>query len=55
VLSKTDLLPYIKFDKANFVKGIRALNEKAPIFEVSCTTGEGFEELTGWLKGIARQ
>ncbi len=55
VLSKTDLLPYIRFDKASFVKGIRALNQKAPLFEVSCTTGAGLDELAGWLKGLAKQ
>ncbi len=54
VLSKTDLLPYIRFDKENFLKGVKALNKKAPIFEVSCTTGEGLNELTGWLQGIAK-
>jgi hydrogenase nickel incorporation protein HypB len=54
VLNKSDLLPYINFDKESFVKGIRALNEKARIFEVSCTTGEGLNELAGWLKEIAK-
>lgn len=55
VLNKADLLPYINFDKESFVKGIRALNEKARIFEVSCSTGEGLDELAGWLKEIAKQ
>ncbi|HBF36782.1 MAG TPA: hydrogenase accessory protein HypB [Firmicutes bacterium] len=54
ILSKTDLLPYVRFDKENFVKGIRALNQKAPLFEVSCTTGEGLEKVAEWLKEIAR-
>jgi hydrogenase nickel incorporation protein HypB len=52
VLNKTDLLPYIDFDKEYFVRGIRALNEEAPIFEVSCRTGAGLEALAGWLRGI---
>lgn len=50
ILNKTDLLPYIDFDKNAFYKGIEALNQNAPIFEVSCTTGAGIEEFTGWLK-----
>ena len=50
ILSKTDLLPYIRFDKESFVKGIRALNQKAPLFEVSCTTGKGLDEFAVWLK-----
>ena len=52
VLNKTDLLPYIDFDKEYFVRGIRALNERAPIFEVSCRTGAGLEALAGWLRSI---
>lgn len=50
VLSKTDLLPYIDFDKEAFYKGIRTLNQKAPVFEVSSKTGEGMNELIDWLK-----
>jgi hydrogenase nickel incorporation protein HypB len=52
VLNKTDLLPYIDFDKEYFVRGIRALNERAPIFEVSCRTGAGLEALAGWMRSI---
>ncbi len=50
ILNKIDLKPYIRFDTDSFVRGVRALNEKAPLFEVSCSTGEGFPELTAWLK-----
>jgi hydrogenase nickel incorporation protein HypB len=52
VLNKTDLLPYIDFDQEYFTRGIRALNAKAPIFEVSCRTGAGLEALAGWLRRI---
>jgi len=38
VLNKTDLLPYIDFDKDSFYKGIRVLNELVPVFEISCST-----------------
>lgn len=51
VLNKTDLMPYIDFDKDSFYKGVRALNEKAEIIEVSCKTGEGVEQLAKWLLG----
>jgi hydrogenase nickel incorporation protein HypB len=53
VLSKTDLLPYIEFDKDFFYKGVRALNQEAPIFETSSKNGEGFEPLTKWLIELA--
>lgn len=49
VLNKTDLMPYIDFDKDSFYKGVKALNEKAEIIEVSCKTGEGLDKLADWL------
>lgn len=49
VLNKTDLMPYIDFDRESFYKGVRALNEKAEIIEVSCKTGEGIEKLAQWM------
>lgn len=49
VLNKTDLMPYIDFDRESFYKGVRALNEKAEIIEVSCKTGEGVDKLAQWL------
>lgn len=52
VLNKTDLAPYIDFDRESFYKGIRALNETVPIFEVSCRTGEGMEALAQFLYGL---
>lgn len=50
ILNKTDLKPYIDFDTEYFVRGVRALNETAPIFEISCKTGEGVKQLADWLK-----
>jgi hydrogenase nickel incorporation protein HypB len=50
ILNKMDLMPYIDFDKDEFYKGIREINKKASIFEVSSKTGEGFEELINWFK-----
>lgn len=49
LLNKADLMPYVDFDKAYFGKGVRALNPRAPIFEVSARTGEGFDEVCQWL------
>jgi hydrogenase nickel incorporation protein HypB len=52
VLNKTDLMPYIDFDRDSFYKGVKALNEKAEIIEVSCKTGEGVNELADWLLNV---
>jgi hydrogenase nickel incorporation protein HypB len=49
VINKIDLLPYLEFDVPAFRALIAGLNPKARIFEVSCTTGQGFEEWTDWL------
>lgn len=50
VLNKIDLLPYVEFNMDNFVSAVRKLNTKAPIFNVSCKTGEGIEKVVSWLK-----
>jgi hydrogenase nickel incorporation protein HypB len=49
VLNKTDLMPYIDFDRDSFYKGIKALNDKTEIIEISCKTGEGIEKLAQWM------
>ena len=49
VINKIDLLPYLEFDMPAFRELVKGLNPKARIFEVSCTTGEGFDEWTEWL------
>lgn len=50
VLNKVDLIPYLDFDEEFYMKGIRALNKEAPVFQVSGKTGEGFEAVANWLK-----
>lgn len=52
VLNKADLLPHVDFDMAYFLKGVRALNPGAPVFEVSAKTGAGFAEVSAWLKSL---
>lgn len=53
VLNKVDLLPYCDFDYATFEADFRKLNAHAPIFKVSCKTGEGLSEWTHWLEHVA--
>jgi hydrogenase nickel incorporation protein HypB len=55
ILNKTDLMPYIDFDKESFFKGIKALNTRAPIFEISCRTGDGIKEFLVWLREQAQK
>jgi hydrogenase nickel incorporation protein HypB len=49
VLNKIDLMPYLDFDREAFHTAVRALNADAPLFEVSCKTGEG---LAGWVEWL---
>jgi hydrogenase nickel incorporation protein HypB len=52
VINKVDLLPYLDFDVAAFRALIAGLNPQARIFEVSCTTGAGFDDWTDWLAEV---
>jgi hydrogenase nickel incorporation protein HypB len=49
VLNKVDLLPFIDFDLNAFRTAVRALNPEAPLFRVSCKTGEGIQAWAEWL------
>jgi hydrogenase nickel incorporation protein HypB len=49
VLNKMDLMPYLDFDRDAFHTAFRALNAGAPIYEVSCKTGEGIAAWAEWL------
>ncbi len=50
VLNKTDLMPYVDFDWAAFERAVRAVNRDAPIFPISCRTGEGIPAWIAWLR-----
>jgi hydrogenase nickel incorporation protein HypB len=49
VLNKIDLLPHTDFDPAAFEADLRGINTSAPVFRVSCRTGEGIEAFADWL------
>jgi hydrogenase nickel incorporation protein HypB len=49
ILNKMDLLPYLDFDLDAFCTAVRALNADAPLFEISCKTGEGVDAWADWL------
>jgi hydrogenase nickel incorporation protein HypB len=50
ILNKCDLLPYVDFDEEFFLRGVRALNKKAPVFKVSGRNKQGFLEVIKWIE-----
>ena len=50
VLNKVDLLPYVNFDVERAVTFARRLNKDLPVFQVSCTKGEGLKDWYTWLR-----
>jgi hydrogenase nickel incorporation protein HypB len=56
VINKIDLLPYTEFDLEGFSLALKGINQKARLFQVSCTTHEGIEDWTDWiLSGMQRR
>jgi|YNPBryantNP2012_1023418.scaffolds.fasta_scaffold06653_2 hydrogenase nickel incorporation protein HypB len=49
VLNKADVLAVFDFDLDYFRRGVAMVNEKAPVFVVSCRTGEGLDAWMAWL------
>ena len=50
IISKTDLLPYIKFNMEYFKQGVEMLNPGLSTFSLSAQTGEGFPAWIEWLE-----
>jgi hydrogenase nickel incorporation protein HypB len=48
-LNKSDLAAYFDFDLEYFRRGVAMVNPDAPVFVVSCRSGEGLEEWVAWL------
>ncbi len=51
LLNKADLAAYFDFDVEYFRRGVAMVNPDAPLFVVSCRTGEGLGEWVDWLTG----
>ena len=49
LLNKTDLLPYVSFDRSYFEADVRLLNPRVPILALSATTGDGLDAWVDWL------
>jgi hydrogenase nickel incorporation protein HypB len=55
VLNKIDLIELVDFERAFFYESVRALNPNAPIFEVSCRTGQGISDFGNWMLDCWKQ
>ena len=54
IINKTDLLPYVDFDETYFLKGVKALNKKAPIFQVSNRNIGSYQGVVKWIEEAAK-
>lgn len=50
IINKSDLFPYVDFDREKFKRSVRDINARAPFFELSCKTGAGVTEWVDWLR-----
>lgn len=50
VLNKTDLLPYVPFNMEAARRNARSVHPDMEIIELSCLTGEGFNQWMLWIK-----
>jgi hydrogenase nickel incorporation protein HypB len=50
LLNKIDLIPYTNFNFNNFKKDLDKINPQIPLFEVSCTKGDGLKEWFTWIE-----
>ena len=49
ILNKTDLIPYTNFSFRSFREDLDKINPRIPLFELSCTRGDGLEKWFGWI------
>jgi len=49
VVNKTDLLPYVNFDMDGFYRAVKGINQKAALFQVCSTTGDGIGDWAAWV------
>ena len=54
LLNKTDLIPYTNFNIDFFRTDLQNINARIPIFEISCTKGDGLSEWYNWIGGQIR-
>lgn len=52
LLNKTDLLPYLDYDRDLAVRTIQQIHPDMPVFEISSKTEDGFEPWIQWLRNL---
>ena len=50
LLNKIDLIPYTNFNFNNFKKDLDKINSQIPLFEISCTKGDGLKVWYKWIE-----
>jgi hydrogenase nickel incorporation protein HypB len=50
ILNKIDLIPYTDISLEELAQNVREVNPLAPIFALSCRTGEGVDTWVNWLR-----
>jgi len=55
LINKIDLLPYLEFNAASFIKAVSGLNPEVKIFQTSCKTGQGLEGWFSWLQARMKE
>jgi hydrogenase nickel incorporation protein HypB len=51
-LNKADVAAVFDFDFNTFERGVRMVNPAAPIFVISCRSGQGLDAWVDWLVGL---
>lgn len=49
LLNKIDLIPYTNFNSGSFKSDLKKINAQVPLFEISCTKGDGLKEWYEWI------
>jgi hydrogenase nickel incorporation protein HypB len=49
LLNKIDLIPYTNFKIESFSSDLKMINSQIPLFEISCTRGDGLTEWYEWI------
>ncbi|PLX67525.1 MAG: hydrogenase accessory protein HypB [Denitrovibrio sp.] len=52
IINKTDLLPYVEFDVDKCIGYAKGVNPELEVFQASCKTGEGLEEIAAYIEGM---
>lgn len=55
LITKIDLVPYLKIDVQRIVDNVRQMNQQATIIPVSAETGEGLEDWFQWVQQVCQQ